>query len=63
MRFAAAVTGGRRMCPACSAKKGTCIDSRPSSNGKSRRRRFVCSSCLSRWTTAEVVVKIDRRIP
>jgi transcriptional repressor NrdR len=55
-------------CPYCSHEEDKVVDSRPSSDGRSVRRRRECLSCAKRYTTYEyvenvsmVVVKNDGR--
>ena len=54
-------------CPACSHPKGMVVDSRPSADGSSIRRRRECLHCQKRFTTYEtietvpiIVVKKDK---
>lgn len=42
-------------CPACHSQNTRVMDSRPSNEGKSIRRRRECESCNHRFTTFEIV--------
>ena len=42
-------------CPVCGHPKSNVIDSRPSGDGSSIRRRRECESCKHRFTTYEVI--------
>lgn len=42
-------------CPACHSNNTRVLDSRPSNEGKSIRRRRECDACQYRFTTFEVV--------
>jgi transcriptional repressor NrdR len=41
------------LCPVCGAENTRVIDSRPAESGQSIRRRRLCESCDSRFTTYE----------
>ncbi|MGI6716161.1 MAG: transcriptional regulator NrdR [Eubacteriales bacterium] len=43
------------LCPACSYGESKVIDSRPSSDGSTIRRRRECLSCHKRFTTYEII--------
>lgn len=45
-------------CPSCGHAKSEVIDSRPSSDGSSIRRRRECVACQKRFTTYENIEKI-----
>ena len=45
-------------CPYCSAQDSKVIDSRPSEDGLSIRRRRECSGCQRRFTTYEMVESV-----
>lgn len=45
-------------CPKCGYNKSEVIDSRPSEEGASIRRRRECRSCQNRFTTYETVEKL-----
>ena len=45
-------------CPKCGHNKSEVIDSRPSEEGASIRRRRECRSCQNRFTTYETVEKL-----
>ena len=42
-------------CPSCSYMDSRVLDSRPSQDGKSIRRRRECPACAKRFTTYEVI--------
>lgn len=48
-------------CPKC-GKRAMCINTRPSSD-ESTRRRYKCPKCPARWSTIEMVVRVDGRKP
>lgn len=50
---ARAERGGGMMCPLCKEGRTRIIDSRPTDDGPTRRRR-VCMSCAFRFTTMEL---------
>ncbi|MGY4689252.1 transcriptional regulator NrdR [Salibacterium sp. K-3] len=45
-------------CPACHSNGTRVLDSRPSNEGKSIRRRRECDACHHRFTTFEIVEEI-----
>lgn len=45
---------GAFVCPTCLDRATTVVDSRPTTNG--RRRRRQCVSCNNRFTTYEVIL-------
>lgn len=56
----APVTGGKRKsihmkCPYCASDQDRVVDSRPSDDGRSIRRRRQCSACTQRYSTYERV--------
>ena len=46
-------------CPFCSHEEDKVVDSRPSSDGRSVRRRRECLSCNKRFTTYEYVENVS----
>ncbi|MFC5712743.1 transcriptional regulator NrdR [Thalassorhabdus alkalitolerans] len=46
------------LCPACHSNATRVLDSRPSNEGRSIRRRRECESCHYRFTTFEVVEEL-----
>ena len=40
-------------CPKCGGTESTCLDSRPTQDSVTIRRRRCCVACLTRWTTYE----------
>ncbi|WP_158736615.1 transcriptional regulator NrdR [Alteribacillus sp. YIM 98480] len=46
------------LCPACHSDATRVLDSRPSNEGKSIRRRRECDACHHRFTTFEIVEEI-----
>ncbi|MFQ6032940.1 MAG: transcriptional regulator NrdR, partial [Candidatus Zixiibacteriota bacterium] len=42
-------------CPFCGKEKDKVVDSRPSQDGRSVRRRRECESCGKRFTTYEYI--------
>lgn len=46
------------LCPACNSPATRVLDSRPSNEGKSIRRRRECETCSHRFTTFEIVEEI-----
>jgi len=49
-------------CPYCHAADTRVINSRPSPNGDSIRRRRECQECKERFTTVEYVEKLDMMV-
>lgn len=49
-------------CPKCGSLEDKVIDSRPSKEGDSIRRRRECLECETRFTTYEEVEKLDLRV-
>jgi transcriptional repressor NrdR len=49
-------------CPFCAATDTRVINSRPSPNGDSVRRRRVCQECGKRFTTVEYIDKLEMTI-
>jgi len=45
-------------CPYCAFSESKVVDSRPSEDGQSIRRRRECISCTKRFTTFEVIEKV-----
>lgn len=40
-------------CPACGGTDSVCMDSRPTKDAVTIRRRRFCTACETRWTTYE----------
>ena len=49
-------------CPNCGFREDKVIDSRPSRDGSSIRRRRVCLQCGFRFTTYEEIERSDIRV-
>lgn len=49
-------------CPKCGSRDDKVIDSRPSRDGSSIRRRRVCIQCAFRYTTYEEIERTDLRV-
>jgi len=49
-------------CPYCGHEEDKVVDSRPSSDGRSVRRRRECMSCAKRFTTYEYVENVSLTI-
>ena len=49
-------------CPYCGAEEDKVIDSRPSQDGRSVRRRRECASCEKRYTTYEYIENVPLTI-
>ena len=45
-------------CPFCGFEESKVIDSRPTDEGESIRRRRECTSCLKRFTTYEIIESV-----
>ena len=45
-------------CPACGCLKSQVVDSRPSADGGSIRRRRECLACQKRFTTYEIIERL-----
>ena len=62
-RIKPVVDSARILCPACKqAGPSSVIDSRPTANAMSIRRRRACQSCRARWTTYELSAETYARI-
>ena len=44
------------ICPKCKSSENHCVDSRPTKERSSTRRRLECKKCGNRFTTYEMVV-------